>query len=74
MKTIQELSRQYPEAARQLLELFIYPKDRETLTALLGSCTCSNDLTNCTCPPEYSSPKRANYSGHTPQKKSKKIG
>lgn len=72
MKTVPELARQYPEAARQIIALISYTEDAQTLRALLGNCTCTNDLLACTCPPEYSSPKRASYSGHTPERKKKK--
>ena len=67
MNALAQLTQQYPETSRAILKLITHPTDREKLTDLLGSCSCTNDLLTCTCPVVYSSPKLTHYSGHTPK-------
>lgn len=66
MNAITQLAQQHPQASRAILKLITHPLDRQKLTDLLGSCTCSNDFLGCTCPVTYSTPKAKDYSGHTP--------
>lgn len=67
MTALAQLAQQYPETSRAILKLITHPTDRQKLTALLGSCSCTNDLLTCTCPVIYSAPKGSDYSGHTPK-------
>ena len=67
MTALAQLAQQYPETSRAILKLITHPTDRQKLTALLGSCSCTNDLLACTCPVIYSAPKGSDYSGHTPK-------
>jgi hypothetical protein len=67
LKNALQLARQYPTQAEAILTLFRVREDRQALTALLGSCTCTTETLGCTCPPEYTQPKPSDYTGHTPE-------
>jgi hypothetical protein len=61
-----QLGRQYPNQAEAILKMFNTHSDAKALRDLLGTCYCTSDTLACTCPPEYSQPKPADYSGHIP--------